>query len=52
MFANYDWFTTYLNRLEAIKPADIRHVAEKYLNPENRVVGIYIPTNDPTGEIA
>ncbi len=52
MFANYDWFTTYLNRLESIKPADIRTVAEKYLNPENRVVGIYIPTKEPTGETA
>ncbi|MAT43477.1 MAG: peptidase M16 [Anaerolineaceae bacterium] len=52
MFANYEWFTTYLNRLEAIKPADIRYVAEKYLNPENRVVGIYIPTKEPIGETA
>ncbi len=53
MFANYDWFTTYLDRLAAVKPHDIRNVAEKYLDPEKRIVGIYIPTReDNLGEPA
>jgi zinc protease len=42
-FANYDWFLNYLDRLNQIKPHDVQRVAEKYLNPENRVVGIYLP---------
>jgi zinc protease len=51
MFAHYDWFSTYLERLESIQPADIRYVAEKYLKPDNRVVGIYIPTHESLEEV-
>lgn len=45
MFADYKWFTSYLERLESIKPADIHRVADKYLNPNQRIVGYYIPNN-------
>ena len=43
MFADYKWFITYLERLAAVKPADIQRVAQTYFRPQNRVVGIYVP---------
>jgi zinc protease len=43
MFATYDWFTTYLNKLAKITPQDVQRVAIKYFQPKNRVVGTYIP---------
>jgi len=53
MFADYDWFTGYLENLEAVTPQDVQRAAQVYLLPQNRVVGTYLPhetrTND-TGE--
>ena len=43
IFADYDWFANYLDRLNEIKPHHVQKVAEKYLNPEKRVIGIYHP---------
>jgi zinc protease len=43
MFANYDWFLTYLDNLSKVTPADIQNAAQKYLRSQNRVVGTYIP---------
>ena len=43
MFSTYEWFTHYLDRLEEITPADVRRVAEKYLTPDARITGLYIP---------
>jgi zinc protease len=48
IFATYNWFTQYLDRLANIKPADVQMVAEKYLNPNKRVVGIYVPEDIQT----
>jgi zinc protease len=48
MFATYDWFTTYLDRLAAVTPEDVQRVAQQYLRPQQRVLGIY----QPTGEMA
>ena len=45
MFQSYSWFTSYLDRLSAVTPSDIQQMAQKYLRPENRVVGIYLPKN-------
>jgi zinc protease len=45
MFATYNWFLTYLDRLSAVTPKDVQRVAQKYLLPQNRAVGIYIPSN-------
>lgn len=44
MFASYDWFETYLEKLAAVTPKDIQRVAQAYLQPRTRVVGTYIPT--------
>jgi zinc protease len=46
MFANYDWFTGYLDKLAAVTPEDVQRVAQKYLRPQNRVLGEYIPVRD------
>lgn len=42
-FAHYDWFLNYLDRLNEIKPHDVQRVAEKYLHPQKRVIGVYHP---------
>ena len=44
MFADYNWFLTYLDKLAAVTPADVERVAKQYLQPKARVVGTYIPT--------
>jgi zinc protease len=46
MFASYDWFTGYIERLAAITPQDVQAIAQTYLAPERRVVGIYQPTGE------
>ena len=43
MFANYDWFLTYLDNLSKVTPVDIQKAAQKYLRTQNRVVGTYVP---------
>jgi zinc protease len=49
MFANYNWFLTYLDNLSAVTPADVQRVAREYFRPQSRVVGTYIPTGN--GEV-
>jgi zinc protease len=44
MFADYDWFLTYLDRLAKVTPARVQKAAQAYLRPQNRVVGTYLPT--------
>ncbi|MFN2113401.1 MAG: insulinase family protein, partial [Anaerolineales bacterium] len=43
MFASYDWVTGYLEKLEAVTPEDVQRIAQTYLRPQNRIVGIYQP---------
>jgi len=43
MFATYDWFEGYLDKLSAVTPQDVQHMAQTYLRPQNRVLGIYLP---------
>jgi zinc protease len=50
MFATYDWFLTYLERLAAVTPEDVRRVAAEYFHPSLRVVGIYRPDGSPEAE--
>ncbi|MDO9087515.1 MAG: pitrilysin family protein [Anaerolineaceae bacterium] len=51
-FATYDWFINYLDNLNEIKPTDVQRVAEKYLQPNKRIVGIYLPdSNESTNAL-
>jgi zinc protease len=43
MFANYEWFETYLDRISDVNAERILEVAQKYLLPQNRTIGIYRP---------
>jgi zinc protease len=43
MFAHYDWFTTYLDRLAAVTPGSALVISQKYLRKDTRVVGVYLP---------
>lgn len=44
IFATYDWFLSYLDRISSVTPDDIVRIAQRYIQPSNRVVGIYLPT--------
>jgi zinc protease len=46
MVSTYDWFQTYLEQLAAVSPDDVQRVAQEYLKPQNRTVGIYHPTGN------
>lgn len=43
MFATYDWFLTYLDRLAKVTPQEVQRAAREYLRPQFRVVGTYVP---------
>jgi zinc protease len=43
MFADYNWFETYLDKLAAVTVRDIQRVANEYFKPQSRVVGTYVP---------
>ena len=43
MFATVDWFTSYLDSLSAVTPADVQRLAQTCLRPQNRTVGVYLP---------
>jgi len=47
MFATVDWFTTYLERLAAVTPADVQRLAQTCLRPQNRTLGVYLPNTTP-----
>jgi zinc protease len=49
MFDQYSWFVNYIDRLERVTTADIQRVAQTYLVPENRVIGVYVPTGNGNG---
>ena len=44
-----DWrlFFLYRERLKKVALADVQRVAEHYLKPANRVMGIFVPTDSP-----
>ena len=46
MFASYDWFTGYVEPPGQITPDDVQRIAQTYLAPDNRVIGIYLPTGE------
>ena len=43
MFAAYDWFLTYLDKLSKVTPEEIQRAAQEYFQPRGRVVGTYLP---------
>ena len=47
--AQGDWrlFFLHRDRLRAVTPADVNRVAQAYLKPTNRTVGVFIPTEKP-----
>ena len=49
MFADYEWFETYLKRLARVTADDVLRVARAYLRPSQRVVGIYLPAQGGNG---
>ncbi len=44
MFAKYEWFDSYLDRLSKITAREVRRVAGEYFKPQRRVVGTYVPS--------
>ncbi|MCC6616967.1 MAG: insulinase family protein [Anaerolineae bacterium] len=51
LFADYGWFESYLDRLNNVQLEDVKRVAATYLRPENRTVGIFLPTQPGDDEI-
>jgi zinc protease len=41
IFADYSWFTGYLDKIGSVTPEQVLSAARKYLKPQNRTVGIY-----------
>jgi zinc protease len=50
MFATYTWFTSYLEKLSAVRPQDVQRVAQKYFRRQNRTVGVYLPEAADEGD--
>lgn len=50
MFAKYSWFTEYLKRLEQVTPLEVQRVAQTYLLPGRRVVGVFLPQGTTEGK--
>ena len=48
MFADYDWFLNYVDRLNAVTPAILIDAAQRLLPAHHRVAGVYLPTGDRT----
>lgn len=46
IFDTYDWFLNYLDRLAAVTPEEVQRIAQKYMRPGNRVLGIYRPAEN------
>ncbi len=44
IFSDHTWVETYLDRIHTIRPEHLLEAARKHLIPENRVVGVYLPT--------
>jgi zinc protease len=47
--AQGDWRLYFLNRdrIEKVSPEAVKSVAERYLRPSNRTIGLFIPTDKP-----
>ena len=45
-FSTYTWFENYVAELEKVTLEDVIRVARKYLRPQNRIVGHFVPVAD------
>lgn len=45
-FADYSWFSEYVDRLAGVSAEDVLRVARKYLDPQKRITGIYRGQHD------
>lgn len=50
MFATYDWFRFYLEHLNEVQPRHVLNVAQKYMQPTQRIIGLFIPNANNGGE--
>lgn len=46
----YEWYENFVPRLAAVTPQDVQRVAQVYLRPQNRVLGVYLPTGEEAGD--
>lgn len=46
IFDSYEWFLSYLDRLAEVTPQDVQKIAQSYLRPGNRVLGVYRPKSN------
>lgn len=46
MFADYEWFEQYLEKLSTVTARDVQRVARNYMRRENRTLGFYLPTGN------
>jgi len=44
MFAEYEWFEFYLERIAEVQANQVMEMAQKYLIPSRRTVGIFLPS--------
>lgn len=51
IFDTYEWFLTYLERLESVTPQDVQRIARTYLRSGNRVLGVYLPQHSKEGDL-
>jgi zinc protease len=49
MFADYVWFSTYVQQIESVTPDEVLDASRRLLNPHRRVVGVYQPTSARQG---
>jgi zinc protease len=45
MIDQVSWHERYLEGLEKVSPGDVQRIAQTYLRPQNRVLGIYLPSH-------
>ena len=46
MFADYTWFETYIEKIEQVSADQLLSFAQRCLDPERRIIGIYRPKNN------
>jgi zinc protease len=51
-FDRYTWFERYMDQLDAVTIDDVRDVAGRYLRPQQRTVGWFVPVEDGEPEAA